>query len=187
MRTFFCLELEERAKEGLARVAEELRRRSPARVTWVSRENLHITLRFLGEINPELIPELRAAAELAVDGLGRFKVRLDRLGAFPEPSRARVIWAGSTAPPQELLRLYHALEEQLEALSFPPEGKPYTPHVTLGRVKERDRAKVAALAGELGKIASFSFETEAQGLTLMESTLTPSGAIYKPVFRVEFH
>jgi len=185
MRAFFCIELEDEIKEGLDGITQSLRRRNDLRVSWVRRENLHITLKFLGEIAPEQVEELQLAAEVASEGIGPFELELDLLGAFPHPERPRVIWAGSSSPPEELLRLHERLERELAPLGFPPEGKPYTPHVTLGRVKERNRAKVERLGGELERVEPFHFVAEASSLTLMESRLTPSGAIYTPIFKEE--
>jgi 2'-5' RNA ligase len=186
MRAFFCIELEDEIKEQLDGITQSLKRRNEARVSWVKRENLHVTIKFLGEIAPERVEELRLAAEVASEGIGPFELELDLLGAFPHPERPRVIWAGSSSPPEELLRLHEQLERELAPLGFPPEGKPYTPHITLGRVKERNRAKIGRLGERMGKVEPFHFVAKASGLTLMESRLSPSGATYTPIFRQEF-
>lgn len=189
MRTFFCIELDDEVKEGLEGIIQSLKRDElwrATRVSWVKRENLHITLKFLGEIAPERVEELRLAAEVVSEGLEPFSLELDLLGAFPHPERPRVIWAGSSSPPPEILQLYRELERELAPLGFPPEGKPYTPHVTLGRVKERNRAIIGRLGEQMRKIEPFHFTAEATGLTLMESRLDPGGAIYTPIFREEF-
>ena len=185
MRAFFCIELEDEIKEELDGITRPLKRGSEARVSWVRQENLHITLKFLGEVAPELVEELQLAAEVACEEPGPFALELDRWGVFPNPERPRVIWVGSSSPPPEILRLYRRLEQELEPLGFPPEGKPYTPHVTLGRVKERNSAKLGRLKERLEKIEPFRFVAQARGLTLMESRLGPSGAIYTPIFRLE--
>lgn len=182
MRAFFCIELEESTKDGLEGVIQALRRDKlwrAARASWVKRENLHVTMKFLGEIAPERVEELRLAAELACEGLRPFLLELNMLGAFPNPERPRVIWVGCSAPPQEIISLYQRLERELDPLGFPPEGKGYTPHVTLGRVKD-----VVRTGGTLGKVEPFRFVTEARGLTLMESRLDPGGAIYTPIFQL---
>lgn len=189
MRTFFCIELEDGVKEGLEEIVQSLRRDEKwhaTRVSWVRRENLHVTLRFLGEVAPAQIEELQLAAEVAGEGLSPLSLELDLLGAFPNRERPRVIWAGSSSPPPEILQLYEQLERELHPLGFPPEGKPYTPHVTLARVKERDRAKIRWLGERLERIEPFRLVAQARGLTLMESRLTPGGAIYTPIFRLEF-
>jgi len=189
MRAFFCIELEDELKAKLDGITRPLKRRSGARVSWVRRENLHITLKFLGEVAPERerVEELRLAAEVVSEGIGPFALELNLLGAFPSLERPRVIWVGCSAPPEELLRLHGRLERELEPLGFPPEGKPYTPHITLGRVKERDRGRVGRLGEALRRLEPFQFVARATGITLMESRLTPAGALYTPIFREEFH
>ncbi|MFQ6117437.1 MAG: RNA 2',3'-cyclic phosphodiesterase, partial [Candidatus Bipolaricaulia bacterium] len=86
MRTFFCIELDDEVKEGLEGIIQSLKRDElwrATRVSWVKRENLHITLKFLGEIAPERVEELRLAAEVVSEGLEPFSLELDLLGAFP--------------------------------------------------------------------------------------------------------
>lgn len=188
MRTFFCIELEDELKGKLNAIIRALKQRCAARVNWVRQENLHITVKFLGEVAPERLEALRAAAELALDGAGLepFEILLDRLGAFPELTRPRVIWVGSSSPPPQLQKLHEALERRLEGLGFPREEKPYTPHITLGRVKELQGAAVAELAQRLRALEPFQFSARASELTLMESQLTPQGSIYRPLFRLGF-
>ncbi len=184
MRAFFCIELEDRIQEGLNEITQRLKRDGQARVSWVRPENLHVTLKFLGEVAPERVEELRLAAEVACEGIDRFALELDRAGAFPNLERPRVIWVGSSSPPEEIFQIYRRLERELAPLGFPPERKPYTPHVTLGRVKERNRARAARLGEQLDRIEPFHFVAEVFRLTLMESRLAPSGATYTPVFQV---
>jgi 2'-5' RNA ligase len=185
MRTFFCIELEDRIKEELDGITRRLKRGGEVRVSWVRPENLHITLKFLGQVDPERVEELQLAGEMACEGLEAFALELDQVGAFPNPGRPRIIWAGSSSPPEEIFQIYRRLERELGPLGFPPEGKPYTPHITLGRVKERNRAKAAQMGKRLEKVEPFRFVAAASGLTLMESRLDPAGAIYTPIFKVE--
>jgi len=184
MRAFFCIDLEDGVKDGLERLIQELKRDRlwrTARVSWVKRENLHITLKFLGEIAPEQLEELELAAAVVSEGFEPFTLEIDSLGAFPNVERPRVIWAGCSSPPREIGELFERLEGELEPLGFPPEGKPYTPHVTLGRVKTTVRT-----GGSLGEIEPFRFVTSARGVTLMESRLDPAGAIYTPLVKLDF-
>lgn len=185
MRAFFCIELQDEIKAELNGITQPLKRGSEARVSWVRPENLHITVKFLGQIAPERVEELRLAGEIACEGLEAFALELDRVGAFPNRERPRVIWVGSSSPPEQVFQLYRRLERELGPLGFPPEGKTYTSHITLGRVKERNRAKAARLGERLEKVEPFRFVVAASGLTLMESRLDPGGAIYTPIFQVE--
>lgn len=185
MRTFFCIELEEALKVQLDAITQSLRRKTQAKVGWVRKENLHITLKFLGEINTTSVEDLKKAAEAALDGLTCFELTLDKLGVFPDLRKPRVIWIGSTQVPEAALELHAALEERLTRLGFAPEDHKYTPHITLGRVKEISKSEAEQLAQQMQTIA-FSYTAKAEGITLMESRLTPSGSIYTPLFRLKF-
>jgi 2'-5' RNA ligase len=131
-----------------------------------------------------MIENLKAAAEEAKAQIQPFQWEIDELGCFPNLKRPRVIWAGSEKESEETYRLYKSLEQALIPLGFEPEEK-YIPHITLGRVKEGKRKQLEGL-GALIFEERFSFSAEANAITLMESQLTPTGPIYKPIFRLDF-
>lgn len=189
IRAFFCVELEEELKAQLDAITQKLKR-VPVKASWVRAENLHITLKFLGDVDEGLIPQLEEAAREALAQSpvnGEVRWTLDRLGAFPTPERPRVVWVGSSQEPRELAELAARLEEALEPLGFSPEGHAFVAHITLGRVKERPpNANVAELARALRDYPAFDLEARVTGLTLMRSDLTPQGAVYTPVFRLPF-
>lgn len=185
MRAFFCIELDEAYQKELERIVSRLRHQVTTRVSWVRRENLHVTLKFLGEIDPASLPQLQHAAAEAIRSIVPFDWQLNRLGAFPQLERPRVIWAGCREEPQPLHALYAALEMQLQALGYSPERGTFTAHVTLGRVKEGGpRSREIALA--LENVPSFAYQIRTESLTLMESQLTPTGAIYRSRFQLPF-
>ena len=189
IRAFFCVELEEELKTRLDAITQKLKR-VPVKASWVRAENLHITLKFLGDVEEGFIPQLEEAAREALAQSpidGEVHWTLDRLGAFPSPDRPRVVWVGSTREPRELAELAARLEEALEPLGFSPEGRGFVAHITLGRVKERPpSANVLELARALQDYPAFDLEARVTGLTLMRSNLTPQGAVYTPVFRLPF-
>jgi len=185
MRAFFCLELDEEIQAGLTRIIARLRRRISSRVSWVPEENLHVTLNFLGDVDPAILPRLRSTTEPLLAKLSPFSWQLDRLGCFPRPERPRVIWAGAQREPPEIQALHADLAAQLQLLGYPPERGSFTTHVTLGRVKERGPGQ-AQITPELERVPSFAYRVNTCGLTLMESQLTPASAIYRPRFRLPF-
>jgi RNA 2',3'-cyclic 3'-phosphodiesterase len=144
-------------------------------VRWVNDEGLHLTLKFFGEVTPERLDVIEEAVRFAGQGTGALDLRLDGLGAFPSTVRPRVLWAGIDAPPG-LELLYDRLERGGEAIGFAPEGAPFRPHVTLGRVREGHRLPPEALeeAGRWLTAATFV----ATQLVLYESVLTNLGPRY---------
>ncbi len=148
-------------------------------VTWVRPEGIHLTLKFLGDVEDAREPELRAALRAAVgEGEPRgITLQVEGFGVFPDFRRPRVVWAG-VAPEPALELLQHRLEQAFAPLGFPTEARAFRPHVTLGRVG-RD-ARPRDLAGLEGPLAAAAFA--AAGLVdtvdLMQSTLESGGSVY---------
>lgn len=143
IRTFLGLELGASPRRRAAALAEALRR-SPGGdgVRWVREESLHVTLRFLGATDPDAVPELARCVAGETRALAPFALRLGEPGAFPSPRRPRVIVLG-LEPPEPVVALAEAVERGVVAAGFPPEERPFRPHVTLGRVRQRRRAALA--------------------------------------------
>lgn len=179
MRLFYCLELSSEVRESLYRLVEPLRR-TEARVAWVRAANLHITLKFLGELEPTRWEPLRALGAELARKMAPFELCFDKIGAFPNWARPRVLWIGALSPPEAVLRWQRDWETALQKLGFAAEDR-FTPHVTLGRIKDGPAAARARLAESAQKIKPFAFHALVSSLTLMESRLTPEGAIYTPL------
>jgi 2'-5' RNA ligase len=151
-------------------------------VRWVHDEGLHLTLKFYGEVAPERLEVIDESIRIAARGSGRLPLRLDTLGAFPTISRPRVLWIGIDAPP-ELTLLRERVERGAEAIGFPPEGVPFRPHVTLGRVREGQRLPRGGLDDHQGSYRPEAFV--ADHLLLYESVLTKQGPRYDTRLAVE--
>ena len=171
MRTFVAVfPPPEIREEALARA----RRLSlGGRVRWSRLENIHLTLKFLGDVGEEVLDNLCAALEEVCNHHVAFDAELAGFGAFPSARRAQVLWAGIGAGSDGLSSLATDLDAALAPLGFEREKRPYTPHLTLGRAR--------------GKPASFEPSKEYVGefrvrhVELTESKLTPEGAIYRTV------
>jgi 2'-5' RNA ligase len=151
-------------------------------VRWVHDEGLHLTLKFFGEVAPERLDVIAEAVRFAGQDTGSLDLRLDGLGAFPSVVRPRVLWIGIDGPPA-LEVLYDRLERGAEAIGFPPEGAPFRPHVTLGRVREGHRLPANGLeeAGRTLTAAPFV----GSRLVLYESVLTTQGPRYEARLTLE--
>ena len=183
MRAFFCVPLKPDVASAIHRVAREVRDATEMRASWVRRENYHVTLRFLGKIDPLLTVELeRIGARLAAR-LEPFELPLDRLGCFPSAERARVLWIGGDASPA-FHGLATSLHHELRELGFPSERKPTVAHVTLARIKGRPDARLSRVLD--GVVLPAGLAARADRITLMESVLSPAGAMYTPLFNKPF-
>ena len=152
-------------------------------VSWVRAGNVHYTLRFLGDLPPARVAAARRACAAAVVGMAPFAIALGATGAFPDERRPRVFWLGAAAGGEELTLLARSLAVALEREGFPAEDKPFVPHLTMGRVRERGGRTAgeaaARLAGEAFPHAPFPVAE----LVLVKSTLSPAGSRYEPLAR----
>jgi 2'-5' RNA ligase len=145
-------------------------------------DNLHLTLKFLGDSTLELVPQINSAIEEAVSHRSAFLLPLIGLGAFPHARRPTVIWAGSPAT-GPVMEIAAALEQQLEMLGYRPERRAYHPHVTLARVRSKPPDELAEL---LEQNASTDFGTaDVHSVELYQSELRPEGPRYTVLSRVE--
>jgi RNA 2',3'-cyclic 3'-phosphodiesterase len=176
IRAFVAVHLPADVRELLAATARELRGATIA-VKWVERDNLHMTLAFLGAVPPGTADVAGAALERAAGTFAPFAARIEGIGAFPNLRRPRVIWAGVAAGGPELARLASSVGEELRAGGVHFDDKPFSPHVTLGRVREGVTPPGEMLRRmESARLATEPFRVE--DVHLMKSQLTPAGPIY---------
>ena len=179
IRTFLAIELPETLRAGLAQVQEELKR-SRADVRWVAPGNIHLTLKFFGNVPDDEIDTLAAAAREAAAETPPLQLQVTVAGAFPSPTAPRVVWLGLGGDVVPLTQLFYRLEKGFAALGYPPEGRAFNPHLTLGRVKSpANRDKLARLVAKLPPLDWPPFEVK--DLILFQSVLSPKGSKYTPL------
>lgn len=175
-RAFIAVEMGRHSElESFSRAVES----TGAHLKMVNLKNLHVTLKFLGDVDEALVPEIRGAMESAVDGQSPFQLRLRGAGAFPNLGRISVVWAGlEDAGP--LVDIAGKLDAGLSGLGFRKERRPFSPHVTVARVKSgKNRDAVAdVIRGHEG--AEFG-TVDVDRIILKKSVLTPRGPIYSDV------
>ncbi len=181
IRAFVAILLTDVARQAIIAEIERLRPLSRA-VAWVPPPNIHITLQFLGEQPEERLSEARAALEEATAGAAPFQIALHGLGAFPGLERPRILWVGMAEGAMEARGLQSRVAAALAAHGFPPESRPWHPHVTIGRVFDERRWRREtnpALSEHIRRLGSAAFGTvPVGGIALMRSDLHPSGARY---------
>jgi 2'-5' RNA ligase len=148
----------------------------------VSPTNVHITLKFLGEIYERTVPEIEAVMRLAATGISPFDLRLVDVGVFPNERSPRVVWVGMDGT-EPLIKMAAALEDGCEPLGFPRERRPFSPHLTLSRVREGFRPDVGEFLAKHRDQDFGSFRVER--IKLKKSVLTPAGPIYSDVLAIE--
>ena len=177
IRTFVCLEIPETIRERIAELQSSLKQ-IDAHVSWVKPANIHLTLKFLGDVSPSRIARVCEAVERAAGSSSPFEVEVNGSGCFPSPRNPRVLWIGLGDLPHQLRRLHMALEDDLAREGFPREEKRFAPHLTIGRIRSpHDAARVAEELIARG----FNSETfPAASVIVMRSELHPTGSIYTP-------
>lgn len=185
MRSFVALELPSPVKEAAAQVLRELKR-ADVDVKWVKPEALHVTLKFLGEVDQDQTPAIVAAMDRACAGRPALELAALGCGAFPGLNRPQVVWLGLEGQVQEMAQLAAAVEQEMAGLGFAPENRPFKAHVTLGRLRRgkgrSSEASARPLALALAGLSAWAGPAfKADRVVLMKSTLTPHGSIYDPV------
>jgi 2'-5' RNA ligase len=175
MRLFAAIPVMEPARSEVMALLERLRQ-TDWPVRWIGDQGLHVTLKFFGEVAPDRLDVIAEAVRIAAQRTGLLSLRLDELNAFPSRRRPRILHVGLTAT-TALELLQDRIERGGEAIGFPPEGTPFTPHVTLGRVREGQRCPANALEDFEGSFEHVSFIGDQ--VVLYESILTPRGPRYE--------
>jgi 2'-5' RNA ligase len=186
IRSFIAIELPDELKQAITRLQEQLQSGSQAPVKWVDPYSIHLTLKFLGNISTDSVDKITVALEEAVRGMLPFHLEVKGLGAFPSLKQARVVWVGVTGEIDRLKQLQQRIESGLTPLGFVPESRPFTPHLTLARLRDRATPDERQSLGQL--IASTSLATaytiDVDTVHLMRSQLTREGAIYSRISSV---
>ena len=181
IRTFIAIELTDALHRALFEAQAQFKRDRAARaVRWVAPDNIHITLKFLGDVDADRMPALRRALADACVGSAPFTLTIGGAGAFPNPRHPNVVWIGARGQIEVAARLAQKIDDACAALGFPREERPFSPHLTLGRVKRdalpSERQLVSAMIehaqiGDLG-------ELRVERVSVMKSELKPGGSAY---------
>jgi len=180
IRAFIAVELPEEARRRLFQAIELAGGQGLSGVRWVRPEGMHLTLKFLGEIAPSMVERVTEALQAACQGAGPFQLALSHVGAFPDLRMPRVLWVSLSGELEPLRELQGRIESAMQRLGFPAERRRFSPHITLGRVRDGvspgQRRRVGDAFGKTSVEGASPWHVE--GVSLMRSTLTPEGAIY---------
>ncbi len=135
-RTFVAIPLPPEIQTALAGLQRRLAPHHADTIRWVEPKSIHVTLRFLGGIDPEVAPDIAREIEAAAASTGRFQLRMAGTGTFPARGRPKVVWVGIEGEVKRLERLRARVEGALSRVGFEPEERPFLPHVTIGRIKQ---------------------------------------------------
>lgn len=184
VRTFLAIDLPSVLSSAIGQNLRTVKRELPG-LSWSKTEHLHVNLKFLGETAESQVAQIRRAVEPAVSHVSPFVLELKGFGAFPEHRSPRVLWIGLGGALDRLSALAEGVSRAVAPLGFPPEGRPFRPHLTVARVK-KDHREVGRVLGALGVLtdpfACGPFPVER--ITLFKSDLRPTGPIYTKLWDV---
>lgn len=186
LRAFVAIELSDDAKRALADLIQSLRNWRIDGLRLVRPEGIHLTLKFLGNIDASRVPRIAAALAAASARHAPFRLTLTAPGFFPNADRARVLWIGVGGELRPLIDLQRDVDQTLAALGFAAEKRPFNPHLTIARMRDstagadRRRAADALAAYPLPPGIAIS----ANAVSLMQSDLRPGGAVYTRIAHV---
>jgi 2'-5' RNA ligase len=184
-RVFVAIELPPNIRARIAEYIECLRSTIPeARASWSREINLHLTLKFLGDIPIAIVEKLSTAASIAASEVEPFDLIVGRCGAFPPRGQPRVLWIGIDDPSGELAKLHRALEDECDTAGFAREERPFHPHLTLARLrKPQGSRQLAKLHGELGFPNQ---QVSVSEMVLFRSELLSEGSRHTAISRHRF-
>ncbi len=184
IRLFVAIELSKKQKQEVYSLQQRIRKYLEG-VRWVGSDGLHLTLKFLGEIDQAGIEPVKAAMDRAAADTGSIKIIYGGGGVFPSPKKARVLWIGLKKGADQVQNLAENLDQILAKHGFKTEKRKFHPHLTIGRLRRPVHEKIIRRFLE----EESNFQTsmlEAKQAVLFQSTLHPDGAIYTPLHRTDF-
>jgi len=180
IRAFIAINLPENVISKIRDVQEQLKKYK-IKISWTKPENIHLTLKFLGDIQPESIESIERVIEESIKACHPMELFSRAIGFFPSVKRPRVLWMGLLGQTEELALLQQKIDIGLSALDFPLESKSFTGHLTLGRLKAGGTPEVFIdIMKSFQEISTDRFV--ADSVNLYKSRLTPSGPIYTKLF-----
>ena len=176
IRTFIAIEIPKNIISKIRELQEGIKVYG-LKIRWVRSENIHLTLKFLGDVEAAKIGGIAAVISKTVEGYTPISLKAKGVGVFPGIKNPRILWVGLTGQLESLVRLQKTLDESLMVLGFPGEKRPFNGHLTMGRIKAK--IDVKKFGDALMAFGSFESETFTAGqIILYKSELKPSGAVY---------
>ncbi len=186
LRSFIAVEIPPEIQSAIARSIVPLQNAlSKPLIRWVAPQNVHLTIKFLGDVSPDNLERLAEALRVEIASYEIFSMKIGELGAFPTPRRARIIWIGLDAP-TALTTLIHGVEAVAAKQGYASEDRPFSPHLTIGRVRQNLSAvdlqciRTALEANSVGELGTILVDS----VHIYKSVLQPSGAVYTHLFTI---
>lgn len=180
MRTFIAIDICDKAKKEVALLEEGLKK-AHADVKWVKVENVHLTLKFLGEVAEEKIKDISGILDGIASEYSKFDITLSQIGAFPKLDYPRVVWVGIEGNSAALKEIAAKVDEGCTKIGFEKEKRPFSAHITLGRVRSPKNKR--ELKEAIVNLSITPLTSSVDELVLYQSVLTPQGPVYTKIHK----
>ncbi len=178
IRTFICFELADSIKKELAALQSALSAISRS-VRWSKPDGIHLTLKFLGDVDESMLDDIDNAVKSAAEGIEPFLIEIAGVGAFPNFKRPAVYWVGIEESSGALLKMQQNIENELQKMGFAKERRTFSPHLTIGRVKSQEGLKEINKTLQQAQLPRMTLI--ANEIIVMKSVLQPGGAHHTPL------
>ena len=187
IRVFIAVPVPEEIKNNIANSQEILKQKfDNDKIKWVKANLMHITIKFLGDIETAMIPDMKKMVQKSIADANSFKLSVKKIGVFPGIRKPRIIWAGIEQDVGKLVDIHEKINENINVLGFKKESKGLTPHITLARVKHKPiNSKILKQVIEESQ-RLFLGEFQVNNIILYKSELYPTGPLYTPLWSVDF-
>ena len=187
LRLFFALELPDEVTRHLGNVTKKLYLYRLPNIKWVNRQNIHLTLKFLGSTPDNMLDSLNAVTQTVVASVSPFTLEIEGIGTFPRMSRPRILWAGVRGNLEAMFDIKNRLDQALETQGFAKDQRPFSPHLTIGRINyqlsPQELERLHQAIEEVNNLSSVYMPVNA--VSLIESRLTRDGAVYSKTAQYE--
>ncbi|MCW5958658.1 MAG: RNA 2',3'-cyclic phosphodiesterase [Pyrinomonadaceae bacterium] len=182
-RIFIGIDLSDAARKAAAAYIAELRTEFRAvKVGWERAEKLHITLKFLGDVEADRMESVIHEVRSSVKNLPHFDLKVENTGVFPNIRKPRIIWLGLSGGIDALSAIENQLSDNLQRLGFEKEARKFVPHLTIGRVRDADNASLLARTHSQKHFEPVGFNVSE--ISIFESKILPTGSVYKILERI---
>lgn len=181
LRLFIAIEIEKRIKERILELLKHLKK-TETDIRWVAPENLHVTVKFIGDLDPIILPSVAKSLENVASRFNPFRIQIENVAVFPKIKNPRILFIGLRDKEDSLVNIFEELEVELEAFGIKRESRKYVGHITIGRVKSQKNIHklIEALNSDS---ACFLGQEKVNHISLIQSELTPKGPIYTTLKR----
>jgi 2'-5' RNA ligase len=184
MRLFIAFPVSKEIKNKIAKLQKDLKSKVvDEKISWVNPDNIHLTIKFLGEVDPEKVEVIGKIMAKSINRVGVFEMNIENGGVFPSKNKPRVMWVGCNDPTENISKIKKSMDNALKKLGFKKEKKKFNAHLTIGRI--RSMKKISNCVDALLSNEILFGKMKMQKIQLISSRLSPQGSEYEVIKEIK--